>query len=278
MTSLIFRRALSELTLITFLATTLIPLWGFADEMPVSEPSSWSSLVIEVSSEWSGEIISSDISSGETLTGEVIVTDLSSTGSFIVEETPLSSSTWEVLLTESSTGEVLSWVTLETEIPPLEETISEHSGSIDTVTMNEVPFLSEISHSEAKRKAQIFASGETFVVWEVLVEFKEENIDIETSMGQYQIDTIELANDITLTSTLPEENIAIMEVKEDTRDIITSTDISRVLWENEEEEKLDILISTLKKDPRVKSAQKNFIYRVQAINNDPDYSKTVGTS
>lgn len=90
---------------------------------------------------------------------------------------------------------------------------------------------------------------------EVLVQFNDSNIHVDSYIGQYQIDQIESTQNIAMTDTIPEQNIAIMTVQEENPANVSSSGII-------DADVIDAKITELKKDPRVKYVQKNFIYKI----------------
>lgn len=97
---------------------------------------------------------------------------------------------------------------------------------------------------------------------EVLVQFNESNINVDSYIGQYQIDQIESSQDIVMTDTITEQNIAVMTVQEENPDNISASGVIN-------ESVIDTKIIELKKDPRVKHVQKNFIYQINSLQKSP---------
>lgn len=97
---------------------------------------------------------------------------------------------------------------------------------------------------------------------EVLVQFNESNINVDSYIGQYQIDQIESTQDIVMTDTITEQNIAVMTVQEENPDNISASGVIT-------ESVIDTKIIELKKDPRVKHVQKNFIYQINSLQKSP---------
>ena len=97
---------------------------------------------------------------------------------------------------------------------------------------------------------------------EVLVQFNESNINVDSYIGQYQIDQIESSQDIVMTDKIAEQNIAVMTVQEENPDNISASGVI-------DESVIDAKITELKKDPRVKYAQKNFIYQISNLQKSP---------
>ena len=93
---------------------------------------------------------------------------------------------------------------------------------------------------------------------EVLIQFNESNINVDSYIGQYQINQIESTQDIVMTDTIAEQNIAIMTVQEKNPENISASGVI-------DESIIDAKITELKKDPRVKYVQKNFIYQINSL-------------
>jgi len=104
---------------------------------------------------------------------------------------------------------------------------------------------------------------------EILVQFKT---DIDTSVGQYQIDTLTSAHNLEVTDTITENNIVVVTHIEDSSDSKIASVLDAFVSTTNSDESIDQKIEELKQDPRVAHVQKNFIYTLQSTN-DPDFSK-----
>ena len=98
---------------------------------------------------------------------------------------------------------------------------------------------------------------------EILIQFKEASVDLDTYAGKYQLDQIENSHDLTTTDTLSDENIAVMKIDVLSKNLLTEGSIANKDTINFEIEKtVDTTIAELKKDPRVARVQRNFVYKL----------------
>ena len=98
---------------------------------------------------------------------------------------------------------------------------------------------------------------------EILIQFKEASVDLDTYAGKYQLDQIENSHDLTTTDTLSDENIAVMKIDALSKNLLTEGSIANKDTINFEIEKtVDTTIAELKKDPRVARVQRNFVYKL----------------
>lgn len=92
---------------------------------------------------------------------------------------------------------------------------------------------------------------------EILIEFHS---DIDTYVGQYQVDRVTEQYHLTPIDTIAQSNITVMSVSTGSSDI-TSGLITKIIPTSPD---IDSVISTISQDPRVAHVQKNMIYRISS--------------
>lgn len=248
----LLRVLLSELVLVTFLSTTLVPIHIWADEgVTPMDPSSQSEETLPPIFESTPSIENSSSTNDTTQLEDIT----SST-----EQTDTASG---ITLSGSTENQAGSGETLTPIIVP--EGGSTHSGTLEStgsifdipVIIPETPkIITEVVQEKGVLREKSRPENE------VLVQFNESNINVDSYIGQYQIDQIESTQDIVMTDTIPEQNIAVMTVQEENPDNISASGVI-------DESVIDAKITELKKDPRVKYAQKNFIYQINSLQKSP---------
>lgn len=244
----LLRVLLSELVLVTFLSTTLVPIHIWADEgVTPMDPSSQSEETLPPISENTPSIENAS-STNDTTQPEDVTSS--------VEQTDTASG---ITLSGSTENQAGSGETLTPIIVP--EGGNTHSGTLEStgsifdipVFIPETPkIITEVTQEKDALREKSRPENE------VLIQFNESNINVDSYIGQYQIDQIESTQDIVMTDTIPEQNIAVMTVQEKNPDNISASGVI-------DESVIDAKITELKKDPRVKYIQKNFIYQINSL-------------
>jgi subtilisin family serine protease len=170
--------------------------------------------------------------------------------------------------TETASGDTTSSSILQT---------PENIEQISSLTNDE----SDIDLSDISQKAIVDNTVEKNPEREILVQFKS---DIDGYVGQYQIDQIENVHDLTTNDTISEQNIAVMEISTtDMMSVMSSVSVTETFSQSGTtnpvlEEAIDAKIEELKADPRVKHAQRNFVYTISSLSSqDPRIQSTNNT-
>ena len=247
---------LSELILVSFLSTTLVPVGIWADES-VTPPADQNT-----QSETPSSLISDSTPPLETtLPPSDTETEVLNPPSN--EETLVSTGTSLNTETQEGSGETLTPLTPEESIisdtGSTQNTSTESTGSIFDIP-EIVPETPETITKVLQEKEVLREKSRPEN--EVLVQFNESNINVDSYVGQYQIDQIESSQDIALTDTIAEQNIAVMTVQEENPENISASGVI-------DASVIDAKITELKKDPRVKHVQKNFIYQINSLQKSP---------
>jgi len=105
---------------------------------------------------------------------------------------------------------------------------------------------------------------------EILVQFKT---DIDTIVGQYQLDTFVSNYTLSVTDTITENNIIVVTPEVFPIETVSlAFQVADSFTADTASGKIETMIEQIKQDPRVEHVQKNFVYTVQSVN-DPDFSK-----
>lgn len=200
---------------------------------------------------WADEITDSGSSSivQENLPGEIVPTD---TGTLMPD---VSDSTGEILETNTGFTETGS---------SFPETTS---SGVSTVSSPIDEIVSQTG-SEILIDQNIVKKSETAPENEILVQFKT---DIDTMVGQYQVDTFTSNHDIKITETISENNIVVVTPEISPIETVNSSfQLADSFTIDTGSGNIETMIEQIKQDPRVEHVQKNFIYTVQSAN-DPDF-------
>jgi subtilisin family serine protease len=202
---------------------------------------------------WADEITDSGSSSivQENLPGEIVPTD---TGTLMPD---VSDSTGEILETNTGFTETGS---------SFPETTS---SGVSTVSSPIDEIVSQTG-SEILIDQNIVKKSETAPEDEILVQFKT---DIDTMVGQYQVDTFTSNHDIKITETISENNIVVVTPEISPIETVNSSfQLADSFTIDTGSGNIETMIEQIKQDPRVEHVQKNFIYTVQSVN-DSDFWK-----
>jgi hypothetical protein len=165
-------------------------------------------------------------------------------------------SSGSIIPTETSSGDIIPPSVVQT------PEITDDESDID---------LSDLSRKSPPRVTESHPERE------ILVQFRS---DIDGYVGQYQIDQIENTHDLTMTETISEQNIAVMEIDTPTTiDTVSSMSVVDTLAQTESidpilEKAIDAKIAELQEDPRVEHVQRNFVYQIQG--GTPGFSQLWG--
>lgn len=285
----LFKIVLSELVLTTFVISNILPMSIYAEDVILGNTIQTGSVLETnetVESTWGVQERTTEVVTATWGNTDIVSDPLTSTGD-VTENTTIETWTGEVISitnTGSTTSEWSGSITItetwSTEATPQTPATEK---SIPVWETDEIVSNTDSTPRENKgKKDAISWSGQNYVEWEILIEFKDENIDLGTSLGQYQINNIEDSHALEMTSTIPGENIAVMSIADtNASQSLRSTTLSDITWESsiEKREALENIIDELKKDTRIKHVQKNFIYKTQAtspIVNDPEFNNLWG--
>ena len=98
---------------------------------------------------------------------------------------------------------------------------------------------------------------------EILIQFKEDDIQVDSFFGQYQIQMIEDEHDIAMSDTLADENIVVMQVGIEESIEAAISPAEAFVVELQSDAKIESLIDEIRLDPRVEHVQRNFKYEIQ---------------
>ncbi len=190
--------------------------------------------------------------SGTVDTQPIVVTDPVLT---VIETT----ATGDMLTLEIQTGAV---------IESSESSIQDHTGTLTLPIFDTPVDLQEVREVQGQQIEITPVRSSTASLAlpsdDIIVEFKSSSIDVDTIQGEIEIASIEQLQDITVTTTLPEENIVVMNVlsipSNEGVSFLPSVEYVDTL---SHEQKIDATIAALKTDPRVEHVQRNFKYQIQ---------------
>ncbi len=203
------------------------------------------------------------------------------------------SESWETLVITSSSPEEI-WVQTWVVEPPKSLTWMENAsgqtllpveilqdknpsvstGSQESKDDQKIPFPP--SKNDESNDTPPSVSSANWANNEILIQFRETNIDLTTYVGKYQLEQIEEVNNLKTTDTISESNIAVMEVKWDVPQEYFSSNQEMSITGSRYGETaswtIDAVIEELKKDPRIKHVQRNFVYKTFSLPTPLSYS------
>lgn len=228
-----FRIIVAEIALTVFLSNIFISSLVWADEVTDTGSSSivQETLPVEIVPTDTGALVSdtSDLT-GATLETNTGFTD---TGSLIPGDTAES--------TPTDTGSVLSDDSLSGAVSPLSP--SDTGSIVASGALQEIPQKKIYEEDE-----NIVKKSETKPENEILVQFKT---DIDTMVGQYQVDSFTSNHDITVTETITENNIVVVTPEVFPTDTLSSQSIASafVNAQTDTASLVEDIIAELKQDP-----------------------------
>lgn len=246
-----YRVLLSELLLLSFISTSIVPMATWADEDVVVTPPTEIVTPVE-------EVTIPTEPLGTPTEDGVTPDPVSGSGETPTEES-ISTGSTEPIETSTGTTEIVSPV--ETPVVSEIDTLSDISSESVTSVIVETP--SDESADTYVPKIEQKTTEDT-PVNEILVQFHS---DIDTYVGAYQLDQLETENNLETVDIIADDRIAVMTVATSHTDAYSpmSTSFREMNTSTQTEAQTDELIDILRQDPRVDHVQKNFIYHVSSV-------------
>ncbi len=101
---------------------------------------------------------------------------------------------------------------------------------------------------------------------EILIQFREDNINLNTFAGKYQLDQIESVHNLMTTDTIENSNIAVLKMVDgNNQSTLKEVNSMKTSFNNNSTGAVETIIRELRKDPRIAHVQRNYIYKISSL-------------